>query len=344
MTDARSFVIARFLASIFMGAAAPNIATYLVEILPRQLNSRLSVLAYAAYALGSLLCSLAARALLPIADWRLVFAIGGVVPLVLLTPLLIWLLPESPRFLVTAGRSSEAVAASLRKVCGSSVAFVRDARFVLNSNAAAGAGKKSFIATARTHARAVGLLSLFALLVYFTSISMSSMSTTILTSIGLPLTDAVSILMALNVGGLIGALLAAFTIEKYGSKPTLLALLACAVICLSVLSKLSANGSSAQVPVLTVLYALTGFGLTSSLMILYPLAAQAFPTEVRSTLTGGIASVGRVGSIASSAVIALLLVSGGASIAFAGVAVATGFAIIAALAFNRHMGPVAARE
>ena len=344
LSDPLSFVIARFVASIFMGAAAPNIATYLVEILPRQLNSRLSVLAYAAYALGSLLCSLAARALLPIADWRVIFAIGGAVPLLLLTPLLFWLLPESPRFLVIAGRPSEEIAGTMRRLCGDSVAFVRNARFILNTSAHDGAAPKSFVATARAHVRSVATLSLFALLVYFTSISMSSMSTTILTSIGLPLTDAVSILLALNVGGLIGALLAAFTIERFGSKPTLLALLTCAVICLGILSFVSADAETAQVPILTVLYALAGFGLTSALMILYPLSAQAFPTQVRSTLTGGIASVGRIGSIASSAVVAMLLVAGGAMTAFAGVTAATAVAIVAVLAFNRHMRPVDARQ
>jgi len=338
MSEPTSFLIARFIASIFMGAAAPNIATYLVEVLPRALSGRLSVLAYAAYALGSLLCSLAARVLLPIADWRLIFAIGGAVPLVL-TPLLIWLLPESPRFMVTAARPRADIARTLRRLCGSSVEFADDSRFALSPTEAGGAARNSFLVTAQRHLRSVATLSIFALLVYFAGISMSSMSTTILTSIGLPLTDAVSVLLALNVGGLIGALLAAFAIGRFGSKTTLLALLVCAMVCLGALSSISALGTP-QVPVLTALYALTGFGLTSSLMILYPLSAQAFPTEVRSTLTGGVASVGRVGSVASSAVIAMLLVSGGAMTAYAGVAAATALAIVAVLTFNRHIRPV----
>jgi sugar phosphate permease len=178
-----------------------------------------------------------------------------------------------------------------------------------------------------------------AVLLYFASIGMSSMSTTILTTLGLSLPDAVAMLLAQNIAGLAGALLAAFTIEKLGSKPTLFALLLCSVACLGMLAYVAADGTVTDLPMLTVLYALTGFGLTSSLMILYPLAAQAFPTEVRSTLTGGIASVGRIGSIASAAVIAMLLTFGGPASAFQGLALAAGIAIFAVLAFNRHIRP-----
>lgn len=276
---------------------------------------------------------------MPIADWRLIFAIGGVIPLLLLTPLLFLLLPESPRFLVRAGRPGTQIAATLQRLCGSAQPLLSDATYVLNTTVSGTTESASFADKARAHARAVGTLSLMALLLYFASIGMSSMSTTILTSLGLPLTVAVSVLLALNLGGLAGALLAAFTIERLGSRPTLLALLGCAIACLAILAFMASVNDVDNVPLMTALYALSGFGLTSSLMIFYPLAAQAFPTEVRSTLTGGVSSVGRIGSIASSAVIAMLLTAGGAASAFAGMALAAGLAIVGVLAFDRHMRP-----
>jgi len=336
MDTPAAFIGARFVASICMGAAAPNVATYLVEILPARWNSRLSVLAYAAYSLGSVLCGLAARTLLPIADWRIVFVLGGAVPLVLLLPVLLWVLPESPRFLVKAGRSREQIAGTLARLCGGQAGFSGNDEFT-STSALTSAATADWRSLLPEHGRSVILLSLMALLLYLASIGLSSMGTLILTALGLSLPEAVSVMLAQSLAGLAGALLAAFTIFRFGSRATVTGLLACSTLCLGLLAYLASGAAIGGTRTLAGLFALTGFGLTSSLMILFPLSAQAFPTEVRSTLTGTVASVGRIGSIMSSAVVAMLLAAGGPALVFVSLGLTAAAAIAAAMGFDRHI-------
>lgn len=335
VADSTLFIIVRIVASIGMGVAGPIVATYMIEILPLLWRNQLTMLAYTAMSLGSLLCALAAKLLLPIADWRAVFAVGGIVPLLVLLPLIVWLVPESPRFLVSSAKPGARIAQTLNRICGG-VRFSADDSFALTPR---DRGERRFGAIfSKAHLTPLLTLSVVALLVFFSTIGMQNMGSLLLTSVGFSVVDSVSVLLGLNIAGLIGVAAASVVIHRWGSKVMLTCLLSWGTLCMIVLGYLS-NQVTPSLTLIGIAFAVTAFGTTSSMKALFPVAAQAFPTAVRSTGSSMVLSIGRVGSTVGPALIAMVLTSTGPSTVFFMLGAALLTAIVISLLFQRHVPP-----
>jgi putative MFS transporter len=109
--NAATLVVSRFVAGIGLGAEPPLCDAYLGELLPARHRGRYTALAYTLGFAGVPAMGWLARVLVPlspfgIAGWRWVFVIGS------LGGAIIWVLrhrlPESPRWLETAGRYDRA--------------------------------------------------------------------------------------------------------------------------------------------------------------------------------------------------------------------------------------------
>lgn len=107
-------VISRFLAGMGLGAELALADAYLSDLLPKKVRGRLIAVAYTIGFLGVPAAGFLARVLVPlepfgVAGWRWMFFLGA------LGALLVWVLrrvlPESPRWLESVGRHSEADAA-----------------------------------------------------------------------------------------------------------------------------------------------------------------------------------------------------------------------------------------
>jgi putative MFS transporter len=110
-TSASAVIALRFLAGIGIGAEPPLVDAYLGEMLPPRERGRYSAIAYTFGFLAVPIVGLLARVLVPlapfgIAGWRWLFVAGG------LGGVIVWFLrrhlPESPRWLESAGRAGEA--------------------------------------------------------------------------------------------------------------------------------------------------------------------------------------------------------------------------------------------
>lgn len=106
-------IVSRFIAGVGIGAEIPLCDAYLSELLPARHRGRYTAIAYTVAFCGVPAVGFLARLLVPaapfgIAGWRWVFAAGS------LGGAIIWVLrrrlPESPRWLETAGRHAEAAA------------------------------------------------------------------------------------------------------------------------------------------------------------------------------------------------------------------------------------------
>jgi len=109
--NAAMLVITRFIAGIGIGAEIPLSDAYLGELLPPAHRGRLMAWAYTAGFVGVPAAGLLARVLVPlrpfdVSGWRWLFVAGS------LGGVIVWslrrLLPESPRWLESAGKASEA--------------------------------------------------------------------------------------------------------------------------------------------------------------------------------------------------------------------------------------------
>jgi MFS transporter, AAHS family, 4-hydroxybenzoate transporter len=322
------FVCARFVASLCLGAASPNIATYLIDVLPMKWTGRLGFIAYTAYAVGSTICGITARTVLPSSDWQTIFYIGGFIPLIFLIPLIVFL-PESPRYLVIREHAPEQIAKALRKL-GLKQPEGGATSYVLKG--AEPNEKQGLSALFLNHSRTVVGFAVLSLLLYFSAVGITSMGTIILTTGGLPIEVAISALLFNNIAGLAGATLGVFVINRLGSRTFFCLVLGIALVALAGLAIGYLGEISMPQEWIVIAFALSGFGLSSSLMVLFPVVAQAFPASIRASGTGTVTSIGRVGSIICSFAVALVLGQmgvGGVFLMFASTTIACIFVVAA---------------
>ena len=88
----------RFLAGLGLGGAMPNAAALASEYVPRRYRPFAITLTIVCVPLGGTLAALVAGYVMPIFGWRSLFALGGMLPLVV-AAVLMRFLPESPRYL-----------------------------------------------------------------------------------------------------------------------------------------------------------------------------------------------------------------------------------------------------
>jgi AAHS family 3-hydroxyphenylpropionic acid transporter len=89
-----TLLAARFLTGLGFGAAMPNLATLAAEISPPERRGATLTGIFCGMPAGGLVAALAARLAGPALDWRMIFVLGGLVPLAI-APLALWLLPET---------------------------------------------------------------------------------------------------------------------------------------------------------------------------------------------------------------------------------------------------------
>ncbi|MBO9604128.1 MAG: MFS transporter [Novosphingobium sp.] len=331
------FAAARLFAGLGLGSAAPAVASYLAEVLPRRRIGQLSVLAFTANLLGGTICALAGSFVVPAAGWRAMLWIGGALPLAGVLPPMLALLPESPRFLARQGRPAEAVAAALDRF-GIAHGWRSGTRFALVA-AASGQGRLRDI-LAPEWRRDTIVLWLMSVSLMFTSVGLISLGALLLTSLGTPPADAIRTMSFYSFAGLTGAFAAVAGVSRIGSRGTLAALLGIAAAGMAALIGITLAGMAGNAWLAAIAMFVVGFGLNGSLIVLFPLVASFYPTEFRSAGSGAAIGVGRTGSTTSLVLLAAILGAAGPLATLAVTLGMTGVTIATVIAFRGHSRPV----
>jgi AAHS family 4-hydroxybenzoate transporter-like MFS transporter len=171
----------------------------------------------------------------------------------------------------------------------------------------------------------------------FAIYSVFNWAPTLMTSMGLGLADASRAVAAYNFGGVIGAVVCAWLIGRFGSRLSMVSMALLAAICAVVLSILSYGHPA--VSVLTLWMGLHGLFANGVNTTLYSLSAHIYKTDVRSTGTGAALSVGRIGAIVGSFAGAALIDAGGQRY-FMALAIALVGTATCLLLIQRHIRPV----
>lgn len=103
----QTFAVSRFLTGIGVGALVATVGALVAEFAPPGRRNRLNAIVYSGVPAGGVLASITALLMPDSAGWRPLFWIGAL-PLVLLLPLAIIWLPESPKWLLARGRDDAA--------------------------------------------------------------------------------------------------------------------------------------------------------------------------------------------------------------------------------------------
>jgi MFS transporter, putative metabolite:H+ symporter len=104
--DFGSLLVIRFIQGLGLGGEIPVMATYVNEWASAKRRGRFALLYQWMFAIGIIASAMVATYVVPSFGWQWMFVIGAV-PAVFALPLR-WLLPESPRWLLSQGRLAEA--------------------------------------------------------------------------------------------------------------------------------------------------------------------------------------------------------------------------------------------
>src|SRR4029077_5325357 len=101
-----SMIAFRFLQGVGTGGEVPVASAYINEFIGAEKRGRFFLLYEVIFPVGLMFAGIAGYFLVPVYGWRAMFIVG-LVPSVLTIPLR-WLMPESPRWLASKGRTAEA--------------------------------------------------------------------------------------------------------------------------------------------------------------------------------------------------------------------------------------------
>ncbi len=295
----------RVLASIGLGAAMPNATAMVAEYTPRRRRSLALSIAMGGQPIGTFVGGMLAAVILPRGSWEMLFVVCGVIPLVGAVALL-FLLPESIRFLLNRGGAGQRIAGLLAKMGQPTAA---DAAFVdQGEDRPARASVRELFTSA--HVRDTVVLSGALFLVICTNLFVLSWTPSLLADLGYAAGVTSSGSALVSIGGLFGAVVGGLMFTRIGSRRAMTLMTAGAVVMAAVL--LSAPLGPAGVGAAGVLGLLlvAGVFIPGTQVQLFSLAGQAYPTGIRATGVGFVAAVGRIGAVASGLAGPVLLATG----------------------------------
>ncbi|GAA1345136.1 MFS transporter [Saccharothrix algeriensis] len=264
------FALFRFVAGLGLGACMPVALTVMSENLPARRRASASTFTMTGYHVGAVLMSVLALAVGE--DWHVLFYGGGLAGLAVV-PLMWWRLPESSAFL--AVRDEPVDRLRPRDLLGP--------RF-------------------RRTSLAVWVGSFMGLLLVY---GLNTWLPQLMRTAGYPISTAVTLLLVLNVGAVIGLLAAGLIADRHGVKPVAVLWFGASAVLLAALSLRVGNSF-----LLNLMVLLTGVFVFSAQVLIYGYVAQAFPAQARGTALGFTSAVGRLGSILGPFVTGALVTAG----------------------------------
>jgi AAHS family 3-hydroxyphenylpropionic acid transporter len=258
---------ARLLTGLGLGGALPMLIALVSECTSGRRQGASVAMAYAAAPLGGAFASLVSF-LIAAPQWRLIFVVGGVIPLIL-APLMAYGLQESTAF---------------RQVkLGAAVRGEPEAMPTQGSLAAIFAGGRAMRTILLWLSFFFGLLLLYLLVNWLP---------TLLVSDGLTRIQAAGAQIGFNVGGAIAALLIGYLLGGRVRNASILITFIALPLLLVALAK-----APADVSIVVVTVFLLGCSVIAAQAFLYVMAPVVYPTTIRGIGVGAAVAVGRVGSI-----------------------------------------------
>jgi AAHS family 4-hydroxybenzoate transporter-like MFS transporter len=322
----------RFLAGLGLGGAMPNAAALASEYVPRRQRPFAVTLTIVCIPLGGTLAAFLSARVLPVYGWRMLFVLGGIIPIVLAL-VLFKILPESPRYLASRRERWSELIAVLRKI-GHDIPS--DATFVEAGTAQAPKSRASmrdlFVPELRRDTLGLFGSFFFCLLVNYVGILLLVAT---LTGAGFTQPAASNALGWWNIGGVAGAILGALIIQRFGSRVTMLGLSGMAIASAFIVAAMPMDPQSMS---LLLMLIVLGGTVNAVQTTMYALAANVYPTEIRGTGIGTAVAVGRIGNVLASYTGIFALDLGGPPAYFSSFAIGMVIVFISLSVIRRHIG------
>ena len=288
------FGLLRFLAGLGLGGVLPTAIAMVNEFARRGRGGTATTTLMTGYHVGAVATALLGILLIPRYGWESMFVIGAL-PALVLVPLLWKYLPESEAFLrARAGLDVPARGAAKPSKNPIGILFHHGLA-------------RSTVAFWITSF--MGLLLVYGLNTWLPQIMRAA---------GYELGAALALLLVLNVGAVLGLLIAGKVADRIGNRRSTIAWFAAAALFLALLS-IRLPGIGVYVSVL-----LAGMFVFSAQVLVYAYISHLYPAAARATAVGAASGFGRLGAISGPLI--------GGALLTAGVAYPWGFYIFAVVA------------
>ncbi|MTH65524.1 MFS transporter [Paracoccus shanxieyensis] len=270
----------RFLAGFGLGGCLPTAIAMVTEF-SRGQTGKASTRVMTGYHVGAVATALLGLILLPTLGWRSMF-VAGAVPGFILLPMMWRHLPESPAFLLAKGRRAEA------ETVARDNGLTLDPAPVAQQAEEPASGGVLFRAPFLRNSLGIWVTSFMGLLLVY---ALNTWLPTLMVSAGYGLSRGLWFLLLMNVGAVVGLLIAGHVGDRIGLKPAaLIWFLASAVL-------LAALSVKLPVVALYVVIFITGCFVFSAQVLVYAYTAANHPPAIRATALGMAAGIGRLGAI-----------------------------------------------
>lgn len=286
--DPWTFGVLRFVAGLGLGGVLPVAIALVNEFAREGRGGSATTTLMTGYHVGAVLTALLGIVVIPALGWRPMFVIGAL-PALVLVPLILAFLPESESFL-------------RERTPGNPVTILFRGGYL---RATLAFWVTSFM----------GLLLVYGLNTWLPEIMRAA---------GYELGAALALLLVLNVGAILGLLVAGQVANRVGHRRSTIAWFTAAALFLALLS-IRLPGIGVYVSVL-----LAGVFVFSAQVLVYAYVSHFYPAAARATAIGAASGVGRLGAITGPLV--------GGALLTAGIAYPWGFYIFAAVAAAGALG------
>ena len=328
--SAEWLAVLRFLAGFGLGGALPLDFSLMSEFLPRRNRGRYLVLLESFWAVGTVAVAGLAFLVVPDHGWRPLLAASGLAAF-----LVFWIrarVPESPRYLVAAGREEEA-AEILRDVARQNGTQAPDGPLHVAGAGEKPPGVRALLEPALRRSTIMLWISWFSIGLAYYGLFVYLPSIFVARGFSFLQTYGYSLILA---GAQIpGYLTAAWLVERWGRRPTLVTFLA-ASGGFTVLFAVA--GSTVAIVVTACLMSFFSLGAWAAL---YAYTPEAYPTQLRTTGMGLASAMARISATLVTLLGATLIAGSlGAALVIFGIAFGVGALAVAVLGTETRGRPL----
>ena len=330
----------RFLTGIGLGGALPNATALIMEFAPARVRNVAVACTVVGVPVGGLLGSVIAARILPGHGWQSIFIVGAALPALLALAMLAWL-PESPRYLAIRAADGGRLARLMNRVVHAQRYEADDVWHTRDAPIARPGVRALFTPTHRHN-------TLLIWMIFFANVlstySFFNWTPTLLTGAGLSLAAALKGSLVYNLGGVLGSLVGAVAMNRYGSRPVMVTLAILAVLSTFAIGQVPIGPSASLVPLYAAVF-VAGACINGQQVQMYTLAAHAYPTRIRATGVGSGLACARLGGILSSFAGSVLVhAGGGVAPFFTGIAAVLLLTLAGVALLRCHVPPLVTRE
>ena len=290
----------RFITGVGLGAAMPNAVTMMNEYCPEARRATLTNAMFCGFPLGAAFGGFVAAWMIPHFGWRSVLLLGGIAPL-FLGVLILFVLPESVRYMVAKNYPAERIREALRRVQPAA------AEFPLAMTGMSGATQelaraRSSIGVVLSKELLMGSVMLW--LAYFMGLvifyALINWMPVLLKDAGVAPSTAALVSALFPLGGF-GAILSGWLMDRFNAN-----LIIAACFALTAAAVYAIGQSTGNIVLLMLVVLGAGTIMNTAQSSLPTLAAAFYPTNGRATGVAWMMGIGRFGGIAGSFLVAEL--------------------------------------